>query len=65
MTEAYPGRLSVGLVAWPGLAGDRCGSSVADVNEAIPGERDKRVPDSSRFQPSEPGEAGHRRQGVT
>jgi hypothetical protein len=65
MTEARPGRLSAGRVAWRGLADDRGGCPMADADEAVLGKRYERVPDSSRFQPLEPGEVGHRRQGVT
>jgi hypothetical protein len=56
--------LSAGHVAWPGLADDHCGRPLTDLNDAVLGQRDKRVPDSSRFQPLDPGEVGHRRQGV-
>ena len=38
---------------------------MADVDETVLGKRYERVPDSSRFQPLEPGEVGYRWQGVT
>jgi hypothetical protein len=47
------------------FACDRRRPPVADAHEPFVGERQERVPDRSRFQPLEPGEVGHGRQGVT
>jgi hypothetical protein len=44
MTGTRPGRLPAGLVVWSGLADDHCGRSLPDLNEAVLGQRDQRVP---------------------